>query len=177
MYEILDKKNEYTYNMYENTYYSEGGKEMTQSIYRAAGKAIIWSIVLAAFVAIFFGWGGPGSFAHDKGRIVAVAILFGAGFAAFFTMMGLSGKKKGGALARDERDERLESRAGGIALTVVLVYVYILSITLWAIFQESGSVPAGWMWFMGYSTVFIGMISHGLFTLLLASGKVGNGEG
>lgn len=177
MYEILDKKNEKAYNMYENVYYQEGGRMMTQSTCRAAGKAIIWSIVLAAFVAIFFGWGGPGTFAHDKGRIVAVAILFGTGFAAFFIMMGLSGRKKGGVLNRDERDERLESRAAGGALTVVLVYVYFLSIALWAIFQDSGTVPAGWMWFMGYSTVFIGMISHGLFTLLLASGKVGNGEG
>lgn len=150
---------------------------MTQSTKRAAGKAVIWSLVLAAFIAIFFGWGGPGTFAHDKGRIVAVAILFGAGFAAFFIMMGLTGSTKGGPIIRDERDERHESKAGGIALTVVLVYVYILSIALWAIFQDSGTVPAGWMWFMGYSTVFIGMISHGLFTLLLASGKVGNGEG
>ena len=177
MYEILDKLNENAYNMYENIYQTEGGRKMTQSTYRAAGKAIIWSIVLAAFVAIFFGWGGPGNFAHDKGRIVAVAILFGAGFVAFFIMMGLSGKKKGVALNRDERDDRLESRAAGIALTVILFYVYILCITLWAIFQDSGTVPAGWMWFMGYSTVFIGMITHGLFTLLLASGKVGNGEG
>jgi hypothetical protein len=48
---------------------------------------------------------------------------------------------------------------------------------LWAVFQDDGSVPAGWMWFLGYSTVFIGMIAHGILTLLLAAGKVGDGEG
>jgi uncharacterized membrane protein len=150
---------------------------MTQSTRRAAGKAVIWSIVLIVFMIIFFGGGGPGRFAQDKGRIVSVAILFSAGFAAFFIMLGLTGRKKDGALIRDERDDRLENKAAGITLTVVLVYVYIFSIALWALFQGKGAVPAGWMWFLGYSTVFLGMITHGIFTLLLASGKVGDGEG
>ncbi len=150
---------------------------MTQSTYRAAGKMIIWSIVLVVFIALFFGGGGAGGFAHDKGRIVAVAILFAAGFTSFFIMLARSGKKKDGGLNRDERDERNEGKAAEITLTIILVYVYFLGIALWAVFQGKGSVPAGWMWFLAYSTVFLGMIAHGLFTLLLASGKVGNGEG
>jgi uncharacterized membrane protein len=149
---------------------------MTQSTVRATWKVIIWSVVLAAFVVLFFGGGGPRGFAHDKGRIVAVAVLFGAGYITLFIMMGLTGRKSERGLKRDERDERLESRAAGITLTVVLVYVYFLGIALWIVFQDSGYVPAGWMWFLAYSTVFIGMIAHGFFTLLLASGKVGNGE-
>jgi uncharacterized membrane protein len=149
---------------------------MTQSTNRAAGKAVIWSIVLVVFMVLFFGGGGPGEFAQDKGRIVSVAIIFTAGFAAFFVMLGLTGRKKSEVLIRDERDDRLENRAGGMTLTVVLVYVYILSIALWAVFQDEGTVPAGWMWFLGYSTVFLGMIVHGVFILLLASGKVGDGE-
>ncbi len=150
---------------------------MTQSTYRAAGKMIIWSIVLAVFIALFFGGGGAGGFAHDKSRIVAVAILFAAGYAAFFIMLGLSRKKTGEGLKRDERDERNEGKAAGITLTIILVYVYFLGLALWAAFQGKGSVPAGWMWFLAYSTVFIGMIAHGIFTLLIAAGKVGNGEG
>jgi uncharacterized membrane protein YozB (DUF420 family) len=157
--------------------HSKEDRIMTQSTYRATGKIIIWSIVLAAFMALFFSGSGSAGFAHDKERIVAVAILLAAGYGAFFLMMGLSRKKKGGGLNRDERDERIEGRAAGITLTIVLVYVYFLGIALWALFQDDGSVPAGWLWFLAYSTVLIGMVSHGLFTLLLASGKVGHGEG
>ncbi len=150
---------------------------MTQSTYRARGKIIIWSIVLVVFMALFFSGSGPGGFARDKGRIVAIAVLFAAGYGAFFAMMGLSRKKKGDTLVRDERDERIEGRAGGITLTIVLVYVYFLGIALWAVFQDDGSVPAGWMWFLAYSTVFIGTISHGIFTLLMAAGRLNDGEG
>ena len=150
---------------------------MTQSTARAAWKAGIWSVVLAVFIALFFGGGGAEGFAHDRARIVAVAVLFAAGYAAFFIMMWLTGKRYGAGLARDERDERLESRAAGTTLTAVLVYVFFIGIILWAVFQDDGSVPAGWMWFLAYSTVFLGMITHGVMVLLLAAGKVGDGEG
>ena len=134
-------------------------------------------MVLAAFIVLFFGFGGAGEFALDKTRRLAVAGLFLAGYASFIAMMFLTGKKRAGGLARDERDERIEGKAGGMTLTIVLFYVFFLGIALWAVFQDEGSVPAGWMWFLAYSTVFLGMISHGVLTLLLASGKVGDGEG
>ena len=150
---------------------------MTQSTARAAWKAGIWTAILAAFLVLFFGAGGAEGFAHDRGRIVAVAILFLAGYAAFFTMLWFTRSGNRAGTARDERDDMLEGRAGGMSLTVVLVYVYLLGIILWVAFQEKGSVPAGWMWFLAYSTVFLGMISHGVLTLLIAGGKVGDGEG
>jgi hypothetical protein len=150
---------------------------MTQSTLRAKWKVTIWSVVLLVFLVLFLGGGGPEGFAHDKGRIVSVAILFGAGYCAFFLMMGMTRIRKEGNLGRDERDDRLESRAAGSALGIILAYVFLLSLALWVRFQDDGSVPAGWMWFLGYSTVFLGMITHGIITLLIASGKVGDGEG
>jgi len=150
---------------------------MTQSTARAAWKAGIWSVLLVIFMALFFSSGGAEGFAHDRARIVAVAVLFAAGYAAFFVMMWLTGRRRGEELLRDERDERLESRAAGITLTAVLIYVFFIGITLWAVFQDDGSVPAGWMWFLAYSTVFIGMIAHGVMVLLLAAGRVGDGKG
>ncbi len=150
---------------------------MTQSIRRAAWKVGIWSVVLAVFIVMFFGGGGPGGFAHDKGRIVAVAILFIAGYVSFFIMMSLTRTRKGEqGLSRDERDDRLESKAGGATLTFTLVYVYALSIALWAYFQKSGQVPAGWLWFLAYSSVFLAMLTHGIFTLLFAACRLGDGE-
>ncbi len=177
MYEIHDKMNEYIYNMYENIDLKKEEQTMTQSIERAKWKIIIWSVVLAALLVLFFGGGGPGGFAHDRIRIVTVAILFAAGFGAFFIMLGVTRKKREGGLNRDERDEMFESKAAGVTLGIVLAYVYLACLALWSYFQGEGSVPAGWMWFLAYSTIFLGMIVHGIFTLLFAAGKVGNGEG
>jgi hypothetical protein len=150
---------------------------MTQSTERAKWQVMIWSIVLAAFMVLFFCGGGPGGFAHDRARIVAVAILFAAGYGAFYVMLGLTRKKRECRLNRDERDEMLESRAAGVTLAIILAYVYLLCFALWAYFQDGGSVPAGWLWFLAYSTMFLGMIVHGIFILLLAAGKVGYGKG
>ena len=150
---------------------------MTQSTERAKWKMIIWSVVLVVFVVLFFGGGGPGGFAHNKARIAAVAIVFAAGFGAFFVMMGKTRKRKEGGLNRDERDEMLENRAAGGTLAIVLAYVYLLCFALWMVFQDDGSVPAGWLWFVAYSTMFLGMIVHGIYILLLAAGKVGDGKG
>ena len=177
MYEILDIMNEYVYNMYENNDLMKEEQTMTQSTQRAKWKIIIWSVVLVALLVLFFGGGGPGGFAHDRRRIVTVALLFAAGYAAFYSMLGVTRKKREGGLNRDERDEMFESKAAGVTLVIVLAYVYLLCLALWAYFQGDGSVPAGWMWFLAYSTMFLGMILHGIFTLLLAAGKVGNGNG
>ncbi len=177
MYEILDIMNEYVYNMYENNDFIKEEQTMTQSTQRAKWKIIIWSVVLAALLVLFFGGGGPEGFAHDRRRIVTVAILFAAGFGAFFIMMGVTRKQREGGLNRDERDEMFENKAAGVTLGIVLAYVYLACLALWSYFQGEGSVPAGWMWFLAYSTIFLGMIVHGIFTLLFAAGKVGNGEG
>jgi formate hydrogenlyase subunit 3/multisubunit Na+/H+ antiporter MnhD subunit len=175
MYEILDNMIEMSYNMYEN---NDCWRDMmTQSTKRAAWKAGIWSVVLVVFAVIFFSGEGAEGFAHDRGRIVTVAVLFILGYAAFFAMLGITRTGGTGRPSRDERDERNEGRAAVHTLTVTLVYVYITGIALWAVFQDAGSVPAGWMWFLAYSTVFIGMISHGVLTLLIGSGRIGNGEG
>jgi len=163
--------------MYENTDFKKEEQAMTQSTERAKWKIIIWSVVLVALLVLFFGGEGPGGFAHDRIRIVTVALMFAAGYGAFFTMLGVTRKKKEGGLNRDERDEMFEDKAAGVTLGIVLAYVYLLCLALWAYFQDSGSVPAGWMWFLAYSTMFLGMIVHGIFTLLLAAGKVGNAKG
>ena len=163
--------------MYENTDLIKEERTMTQSTERAKWKIIIWSVVLVALLVLFFGGEGPGGFAHDKRRIVTVAILFAAGYGAFYIMLGVTRKKSEGGLNRDERDDMFENKAAGVTLAIVLAYVYLLCLALWAYFQDAGSVPAGWMWFLAYSTMFLGLIVHGIFTLLLAAGKVGNGKG
>ena len=150
---------------------------MTQPTKQALFTLIIWGIVTAAFIPIFFSRGGPLTYAQDKPRFVFVAILFGAGYLSYLTMMFLTRPRgRTDKIVRDERDEHIQGQSSGVALILVLVYVFFLCITLYEIYRESGCVPVGWMWFLGYTTVFWGYISNSALGLVLHSRMVGRGK-
>lgn len=150
---------------------------MTQPTKRALFTLIIWGIVTAAFIPIFFSRGGPPTYAQDKPRFVFVAILFAAGYLSYFIMMFLTrAKDRKDRIVKDERDEHIQRQSCGVALILVLVYVFFLCITLYEIYRESECVPVGWMWFLGYTSVFWGYISHSALGLVLHSRMVGRGE-
>jgi hypothetical protein len=52
-----------------------------------------------------------------------------------------------------------------------------MSIFLWERHQEVGFVPAGWMWFLAYSTSFAAFISSSVIALILESKASGYGQG
>ena len=139
---------------------------MTQTRIRATWTLYIWVPVLLLFLAIFFWGAGPAGYAGEKVRHLIVAILFLIGFISYLTMIYRTRLRPGGP-ARDERDEAIEWKAQRFAFVAVLVFVYFLSIVLWVIYETPGSVPAGWMWFLGYGTVFFGMISSAVAALAL----------
>ena len=150
---------------------------MTQPTKRALFTLIIWGIVTAAFIPIFFSRGGPPTYAQDKSRFVFVAILFAAGYLSYFIMMFLTrAKDRKDRIVKDERDEHIQRQSCGVALILVLVYVFFLCITLYEIYRESECVPVGWMWFLGYTSVFWGYISHSALGLVLHSRMVGRGQ-
>ncbi|MGD8534223.1 MAG: DUF2178 domain-containing protein [Candidatus Aminicenantes bacterium] len=150
---------------------------MTQPTKQALFTLIIWGIVTAAFIPIFFSRGGPATYAQDKPRFVFVAILFAAGYLSYFIMMFLTRTKgRTDKIVKDERDEHIQRRSSGAALILVLIYVFFLCITLYETYRESQCVPVGWMWFLGYTSVFWGYISHSALGLFLHSRMVGRGE-
>ncbi len=150
---------------------------MTQPTKRALFTLIIWGMVTAAFIPIFFSRGGPPTYAQDKPRFVFVAILFAAGYLSYFIMMFLTrAKDKTATIVKDERDEHIQRHSSGTALILVLVYVFFLCIALYEIYRESECVPVGWMWFLGYTSVFWGYISHSTLGLILHLRMVSRGE-
>jgi hypothetical protein len=132
--------------------------------------------VLAIFLAIFFSGGGPAGYAGESFRHLLVAILFLIGFISYLTMIYRTRLRPGGPV-KDERDESIEKRAQRFAFIAVLVFVYSLSILLWVVYEGREYVPAGWMWFLGYGTVFFGMISSATAVLVLEREPTVHGEG
>ncbi len=150
---------------------------MTQPTKRALFSLIIWGIVTVAFIPIFFSGGGPAAYVQDKLKFVLVAVLFGTGYISYFIMMYLTGTRRGkGTVVKDERDEHIQRRSSGVALIFVLCFVFVLCITLYEIYRESECVPVGWMWFLGYTSVFWAYITHSAAALVFHSRMSGHGE-
>jgi len=138
---------------------------MTRSKKRAQAGLLICGLVLISFTLIFFSRGGAETYINDTFRKAASASLFGAGYLIYFSMILRTRQTP-----CDERDEAVSTRAGLSALTVVLVYTYILSISLYEIYRNAGSLPVSWMWFIGYSNSFVGPVAHSISTLILHRG-------
>ncbi len=176
MYKLLDILSELVYIMYDYFVIKEADR-MTQPTKRALFTLIIWGMVTVAFIPIFFSRGGPSTYVQDKSRFVSVAILFAAGYLSYFIMMYLTRiKVREDKIVKDERDEHIQRQGSGIALILVLIYVFFLCITLYEIYRQSECVPVGWMWFLGYTSVFWGYISHSALGLVLHMRMVGRGE-
>lgn len=155
---------------------SHEDRTVTQTRIRARWTLIIWVPVLLIFLAIFFSGGGPAGYAGESIRHLLAAILFLVGFVIYLIMIYRTRLRPGGP-EKDERDETIEKKAQRFAFVAVLAFVYALSILLWVIYEGDEYVPAGWLWFMGYATVFFGMISSAASALFLEREPTVHGEG
>ena len=76
----------------------------------------------------------------------------------------------------DERDERIARQASSYAFVSLLAFIYLVCILLHLSYEESGWMPVGWMWFLGYSSIFMGYVLHSIIYLMLDSRMILYGE-
>jgi len=149
---------------------------MTQTKIRARYQLGIWGLVAAAFGLVFFLGGGAATYADDSIRMLVAAIILGAGFIGYFSMLYLTREKSNGiALIRDERDLEISRQANEIALVAVLVFVFSVCIALFLGYETAGSLPVGWMWFLAYITACFWLLAQAVATLALNKEMSGNG--
>jgi len=129
---------------------------MTQPQRRSFWTLIIWGIVALAFLMLFFAAGGPNSWALDGWRPQFTAAVFLLGFVAFWIVLYSTRNTPGG---QDERDALVQAKASSTALVVVVTYVFLTSVSLYAAYESHNSVPAGWLWFIAYTTFLLAWIS------------------
>lgn len=151
---------------------------MTQQKKRAFLTLVIWGIVAFAFAAFFFLRGGPDTFYEEDERVVLNAGFILAGWISYGLMLYFTRAKPGSQhVLRDERDETIGARANATALVIVLMYVFLVCIIIKEVYGARGGVPLGWMWFLAYSSVFVGFVSASLLTLLLDARMSRHGQG
>ena len=152
---------------------AEWEDRMTQSKKRALGTLIIWGIVMCALVVMFFSRGGPATYIQDTVKKLVIAAFCAAGYLSYGILMFLTRVRGGQAhIVTDERDERIGRRACLAGLMVVLLFVFITCISLYERYHDAELVPVGWMWFLGYGSVFVAFISVSVATLVLHAGRI-----
>ncbi len=149
---------------------------MTQTKIRARYGLGIWGLVASAFGLVFFLGGGAATYADDSIRKGIAAVILAAGFISYASMLYLTREKSNGtALITDERDLEIARQASEMALVAVLVFVFVVCITLFLNYETAGILPVAWMWFLAYATGIFGLLAQAAATLVLHKEMSGNG--
>jgi uncharacterized membrane protein len=149
--------------------------KMSQTRQRAWLAAVIWILAGAGFLLTFFSSGGPEGYATDSRRHLTGAVALAFGFGGYWLALWFTRRKRGGPPLSDERDLRVLAQANQATLIVVLVGIYIFTISLWTIYETEGQVPVGWMWFMAYGSAIVAFITSSVTTLILEARVGGHG--
>jgi uncharacterized membrane protein len=135
---------------------------------------VVWTLAGAGFFLTFFSGGGAAEFATDSSRHLAGAAAIGFGFVGWW--MGLwATRRRGGRVVTDERDAQAAARASQFTLVVVLLVLFALAVGLWTFYEDVGSVPVGWMWFLAYSSVILAVVTNAVAFLVLDGRTGGHG--
>ena len=135
-------------------------------------------VFLTGLTVLFFSGGGAETYVQDTTRKILVAVLLALGYVLLFLVMFLVRlKSKDKTTLMDERDERIARQAMGTAFTVFAIYVFLMCISLYEVYNTSEVMPVGWMWFLAYSSGFIAILSRAITTLVLYKRMSGHGEG
>ena len=149
--------------------------EMSQTRLRAWLAAVIWTLAGVIFFLTFFSGGGPGELDTDSRRHAAGAAALGFGFVGYWLVLWFTRQRKGAPPVSDERDLQVVAQANQVTLIVVMVGIYVFTISLWTVYEAGGLVPVGWMWFLAYGQAILAFITSSVTTLVLDGRVSGNG--
>ena len=104
---------------------------------------------LFLFLTVYFIIVGPQAFLDNKVHFVVNSIALALSMIGYALTMIITNKVKA---VIDERDYFVQKKSFGVGLVLTLLYVFSLSIILFIINQNTGSINVTWLWFIGYST-------------------------
>jgi hypothetical protein len=141
--------------------------QMSQLRSRAWLSAVIWTIAGIGFLWTFLSGGGAEELPTDGIRHAAGAGAIGFGFLGHGLALWMTRQREGAPPVSDERDFRTLAQANQVTLIVVLLGIYIFTISLWLRFEAEGVVPVAWMWFLAYGSAILAFLASSVITLIL----------
>ncbi len=125
---------------------------------------ILWLIVTIGFLIAFSSGKTIENWGDNPKKTLLVAILFVIGYGGD-TILRYIFRKKKDRVEIDERDLMIQHRSLMIAFIMVLLYAFLLTITLYIRFEAVGFVPVGWLWFIAYSLILAANVFSSTVTL------------
>ncbi|OQX93699.1 MAG: hypothetical protein B6I17_02010 [Tenericutes bacterium 4572_104] len=120
----------------------------------------LWSVVLIIFLGLFFIASKPSEWSANSNIKFISGIVFGVGYILFFVIQ-LKGKNN----TKNEKDKLIQYKSTSLTLVIILMYVFIFTMLIYIVYENDVLMPISWMWFLGYSTVFLTYIVNSGFYL------------
>jgi hypothetical protein len=150
---------------------------MTQLKRRLLYTLFIWTIALLAFIFVFFIEGGPEDWIINKVKKIVTVVIIGLAYFTYLLMILLTRKhSEEEFFVKDERDILIEMKSNKTAFIITLNYVYLISITIYLIYEKSRILPVSWMWFIAYTSIFVAYIASSFISLILYKRLSGDEE-
>ena len=137
---------------------------MSSQMKHSMFNLIIWIIVTVFFLSVFLTGNTIENWGDNHTKTVLLAFLFGIGYLGHFILTIVFRKRKC-IITKDERDEYFQSRAITNSFIVTLIYIFVVTISLYTYYEKIGFVPIAWIWFIAYSLILVANISASGFTI------------
>jgi len=115
-------------------------------------KALIISIAFGFvffFLIIYFTMVGPLEFQTGSQHIAISSFVILLVMLTLMTYLFVTRKRNA---VFDERDQLIQKQASMIGLSLTSMFVFVLSIMIFALNRDRGVVEVSWFWFIGYTT-------------------------
>lgn len=136
--------------------------KLKQSIIHLA----IWSVVAIGFILVFSRSGSITGWKDNRIEKIILTFLFLTGFGGD-AILGIIFRKKNNETLSSEKDEAVKGKAIEASYIITLVYVFLVTISIYTKYENSGMVHVGWLWFIAYSLVIMANISGSICSIIL----------
>lgn len=137
---------------------------MSMQMKHAMIRMILWILVFVFFLSIFLTGDTLATWGDNRIKTIVVAALFLAGFGGD-AILNIVYRKRKNLVTRDERDDWIQKQALSGGFIATLLYVFLVTISLYTKFESSGLVPVAWLWFIAYSLICVANISVTAFSV------------
>lgn len=127
---------------------------------------VLWSIVSLIFVFVFFSKGTIENWGDNLNKTIMVSSLFFFGFGGDFVLR-LIFKNKKNRIIKDERDDQISMKSMSTSAIVTFIYIFLVTISLYIKYEDTGHVPVAWIWFIAYSLIMVVNITGSLAASVL----------
>ncbi|MBN2259874.1 MAG: hypothetical protein JW702_04995 [Clostridiales bacterium] len=125
----------------------------------------LWLFVGAGFIAVFVGMDAINNWGDNAIKSIFLGLLFVIGFGGEAILRYKFRIKKEESLIGNQ-EELIRLRSMEYSFIATVLYVFLLTISIYIMYEAEGNVPVGWLWFIAYSLVVVVNITSSSMILL-----------